>query len=357
MFQQAKTLDSKYALAYAGLGEAYWRKYRDTRDTQWVAPARENCQLALKLNSQLAPVYVTLGIIEEGAGRHAEALNALEKARQLEPSNPSVFSELGAVHEAMGNLSDAESNYQAAAKLRPGDWASLNALGGYYYRRGRYQDAIPLFQQITQLAPDNSQGYTNLGATYAMLGQNESAAVSFKQSLSLRPTASAYSNLGTVYFFLGRCAEAVPLMEHASQLTPKSEQFWGNLGDAYACVSGRKRDADSAYRHAVQLGQDRLAVNANDGETLSLVALYQAKLGDKTKALENIQKARRLAPGSRKVQWEAALIYELAGQRDRALDALQAAIRGGQPLDEVRGEPALAKLRADPRYRQMVASK
>ena len=68
-------------------------------------------------------------------------------------------------------------------------------------------------------------------------------------------------------------------------------------------------------------------MNANDGETLSLVALYQAKLGYKTKGLENIQRARRLAPGSRKVQWEAALICELA---------------------EVRGEP---------RYQQMVASK
>ncbi len=357
MFQQAKTLDPKYALAYAGLGEAYWRKYRETRDTQWVAPARENCQLALKLNNQLGPVYVTLGIIEEGAGRHAAALDALEKARQLEPANSSVFSELGAVQEAMGNLDDAKSSYQAAARLRPDDWTSLNALGGFYYRRGRYQEAIPLFQKIAQLAPGNSQGYTNLGATYAMAGENESAAVSFKQSLDLRPTASAYSNLGTVYFFLGRCADAVPLMEHASQLTPKSEQMWGNLGDAYACVSGRKHDADSAYRHAVQLGQARLAVNASDGETLSLVALYEAKLGDQTKALENIQKARRLAQGSRKVQWEAALIYELAGQRDRALEALQAAIQGGQPLDEVRGEPALAKLRADPRYQHMVASK
>jgi serine/threonine protein kinase/Flp pilus assembly protein TadD len=355
MFQQAKTLDPKYALAYAGLGEAYWRKYRDTRDTQWVQPARENCQLALKLNNQLAPVYVTLGIVEEGAGRHTEALDALEKARQLEPANPSVFSELGAVEEAMGNLDDAKSSYEAAAKLRPGDWASLNALGGFYYRRGRYQDAILLFQKITQLAPDNSQGYTNLGATYAMAGQYESAAVSFDQSLRLRPTASAYSNLGTVYFFLGRCAEAVPLMEHASQLTPKSEQVWGNLGDAYACVSGRKSDADAAYRRAVQLGQDRLAVNANDGETLSVVALYEAKLGNKTKALENIHKAMRLAPGSRKVQWEAALIYELAGQRDHALEALQAAIHGGQPLDEVRGEPALANLRTDPRYQQLIA--
>jgi eukaryotic-like serine/threonine-protein kinase len=355
MFQQARTLDPKYALAYAGLGEAYWRKYRETRDTRWVAPARENCQLALKLNNQLAPVYVTLGIIEEGAGRHAEALDALQKARQLEPANPSVFSELGAVEEAMGKLDDAESKYKAAAQLRPSDWTSLNALGGFYYRRGRYQDAIPLFQSITQLAPGNSQGYTNLGATYAMAGQYESAAVSFNQSLSLRPTASAYSNLGTVYFFLGRCAEAVPLMEHASQLTPKSEQVWGNLGDAYACVSGRKGDADLAYRRAVQLGQDRLAVNANDGETLSVVALYEAKLGDKTKALQNIEKARHLAPGSRKVQWEAALIYELAGQRDHALESLEAAIHGGQPLDEVRGEPALRNLRADPRYQQLMA--
>jgi serine/threonine protein kinase/Flp pilus assembly protein TadD len=354
MFQQAKTLDPNYALAYAGLGEAYWRKYRDTRDTQWVQPARESSQRALQLNSQLAPVYVTLGIIEEGAGRHQQALDALEKARQLEPSNPSVFGERGAVEEAMGKLDDAKSSYETAAKLHPGDWTSLNALGGFYYRRGRYQDAIPLFEKITQLAPGNSQGYTNLGATYAMTGQYESAAVNFKQSLDLRPTASAYSNLGTVYFFLGRCADAVPLMERASELAPKSEQVWGNLGDAYACVSGRKSDANSAYRHAVQLGQKRLAVNANDAETLSVVALYEAKLGDKTKALENIEKARGLEPASRKVHWEAALIYELAGQRDRALHSLEAAIQGGQPLDEVRGEPALAKLRTDPRYQQLM---
>ena len=129
------------------------------------------------------------------------------------------------------------------------------------------------------------------------------------------------------------------------------------MGDAYACVSGRKIDADSAYHRAVQLGQARLAVNSSDAETLSVMALYEAKLGDKAKALENIQKARRLAPGSRKVQWEAALIYELAGQRDHALDALQAAIHGGQPLNEVRGEPALASLRADPRYQKSIAPK
>jgi tetratricopeptide (TPR) repeat protein len=186
-----------------------------------------------------------------------------------------------------------------------------------------------------------------------MAGQYEAAAASFKQSLVLRKTAPAYTNLGTIYFFLGRCAEAVPLMKQASELTPDSEQMWGNLGDAYACA-GQKDDANLAYQRAVQLGQRRLTVNANDGETLSVVALYQAKLAEKNKALANIQKARGIAPGSRKVFWEAALVYELAGNRTEALAALTGAIHGGQPLDEVRGEPALKDLRADPRYRSLM---
>jgi serine/threonine protein kinase/tetratricopeptide (TPR) repeat protein len=354
-FQKAVQADSKYALAYAGLGEAYWRKYRDTSDPQWVEPARQNCQRALALNNQIAPVYLTLGIIEEGAGHHAQALDALDKARQLEPANPNVFSELGAVQEAMDKFDLAESSYKTATQLRPGDWTSLNALGGFYYRRGRYQDAIPLFRQITELAPDNSQGYTNLGATNAMAGQYDSAADNFKKSLALRQTASAYTNLGTIEYFLGRCAEAVPLMERASELAPKSEQMWGNLGDAYACAGGPQDAATSAYRRAVQLGQQRLSVNPNDGETLSVVALYEAKLGDKTKALANIEKARQIAPASRKILWEATLVYELAGKRKDALAALREAIHGGQPLEEVRGEPTLASLRNDARYQQLMA--
>jgi hypothetical protein len=48
------------------------------------------------------------------------------------------------------------------------------------------------------------------------------------------------------------------------------------------------------------------------------------------------------------------LVYEIAGQRDQALGALKAAIQAGQPLEEVRREPALANLRKDPRYTALV---
>ncbi|HEY6390995.1 MAG TPA: tetratricopeptide repeat protein, partial [Bryobacteraceae bacterium] len=234
---------------------------------------------------------------------------------------------------------------------------SLYDLGMFYYRRGRTKQAVPLLQRVTRLAPDNSSGYTGLGAAYWMDGQLEDAATNLKKSLELRPTATAYTSLGTVYFFLDRCAEALPLMEQASKLAPKSEQVWGNLGDVYACVPATKDKAAAAYQRAVQLGQDKLAVNANAPDVWGVVALYQAKLGDKVKALANIEKARRLAPASRKVAWEAALVYELGGNRDLAMAALRDAMNAGQPLEEIRREPALANLRSDPRFAHLTAER
>jgi serine/threonine-protein kinase len=339
------------------LGEAYWRRYRETHDTRWVEPAKSNSQTAINLNNQLAPVYVTLGIIQEGIGHHDEAIQAFLKALKLEPINANAYGELGKVYEAVGKAGDAESTFQKATQLRPGDWNSLYELGMFYYRQGRSKQAIPLLQQVAQLAPDNNLGYTGLGAVYWMDGQLDNAATNFKKSLDLRSTYTAYSSLGTVYFFLGRCAEAIPLMVEASKLAPKSDQVWGNLGDAYACLPGTKDKAASAYHQAVQLGQDRLAVNPNEPGVLSVVALYQAKLGEKAKALANIEKAHRLAPNNRTVAWDSALVYELGGNRDMAIKALRDAINAGRALVEIQHEPALASLRSDPRFAQLMADR
>jgi hypothetical protein len=38
-FLQARAIDPSFALASAGLGEAYWQKYERTCDVQWVGTA------------------------------------------------------------------------------------------------------------------------------------------------------------------------------------------------------------------------------------------------------------------------------------------------------------------------------
>lgn len=353
LFQHAVEQDPRYARAYAGLGEAYWWLYRATKDTRWVEPARENCRRALALSDRIASVYRTLGMIENGAGNHREAVRALDRALELEPANAAACVELGGAYEAMGRPEEAEAIYRKAANLHPSDWPSLNHLGLFYYRQGRYPEAAPQFLRAIELAPENNSAHTNLGATYWMAGQYEEAARSFEKSLALRPSASAYTNLGTIYFFQKRYKEAAPLMEKATQLQPKNEDMWANLADTYACLGDRYR-AGEAYRRAVGLARERLVVNPSDAELLSSLALYSAKLGNRSEALSVITKAQSLAPGSRKVLWRSALVHELCGERESALNALAAALRGGHPLDEVSNEPALAGLRADSRFQQLI---
>jgi serine/threonine protein kinase/tetratricopeptide (TPR) repeat protein len=357
IFKQSVQQDPKYALAFAGLSEAYWWKYRFTADTQWVALAQANSKKALELNDQLAPVYVTRGIIEEGAGNHEEAVKALERALDLEPINGSAGRELAAVYEATGKLPESESTLKKGVALRPSDWTSLYDLGMFYYRQGRYPEAVPLLQRVTDLAPDNNSGYTGLGAVFWMQGKYDNAIASFKRSLELRQTASAYTSLGTIYFFMGRCSDAVEQMQKAVELVPTRDQFWGNLGDAYACVPGKNGASAQSYKRAIDLGKAVLAVNPKEASVLGRLALYHARLGNKPEADAQIKQARLIAPASRDILWNAVLVYELAGQRDQALDALKAAIQAGQPLEEVRREPALENLRKDPRYARLVASR
>ena len=61
LFTKALGKDGNYALAYAGLGEAYAEKYDLTKDPQWVKQAQENGEKAIHQNDHLAQVHSTMG--------------------------------------------------------------------------------------------------------------------------------------------------------------------------------------------------------------------------------------------------------------------------------------------------------
>src|SRR6266853_265266 len=109
LFNLALGQDRSYALAEAGLGEAYWRKYEQTKDTQWAEQARKSSAAATGLNDKLAQVYVTLGMIHTGTGRYEEAVQNLQKALVLDPINSDAYRELAKTYQRMGKPKDAES--------------------------------------------------------------------------------------------------------------------------------------------------------------------------------------------------------------------------------------------------------
>ena len=151
LFARATEFDSLYALAYAGLGEAYWRNYEATKNNTLVELAEKECEKGFKLDSLLAPVNVTLGMIYSGTGRYDHAIDHFNRALLSEPSNADAYRGLAKVYETIENFRGAEKTFKRAIGLKPDYWAGYNDLGVFYYKRGRYEDAIEQFRMVIKL--------------------------------------------------------------------------------------------------------------------------------------------------------------------------------------------------------------
>ena len=77
---------------------------------------------------------------------------------------------------------------------------------------------------------------------------------------------------------------------------------------------------------------------------------------DSKRAFEFESVALRLAPNNGFVLFRAALVYEQAGMRDRALTKLEECLKAGYSIREIQKAPPLAELRKDERFQRLEAA-
>ncbi len=353
MFDESLKLDRDFALAYAGLGEAYWRKYQDTRDNVWVQPAIAASDRALALDPEQAEVRISLGIIYHGTGKVEKAIEEFELAVELRPANDDAFRWLGRCWTRKGETERAIGCFEKAIELRPGYWDNYNKLGECYYTFGRYREAAEQFRRIIEIQPDNFQGYSNLGSMYYLLGLYEDAAAMYRRAIEINPNEDSHTNLGTTYFYLGRYDAAIRSYTAAVGLNPRNDILHCNLGDAYLRV-GRKQEAEAQFKNAADLLKEYLTTNPDDAESLSHLAICQAKLQHRQEAQARIEQAIALEPNNTTLMYEQAVVYALTGEVERGIECLRSALAHGYSHSEAERDPDLETLRVHPDYQSIL---
>ncbi len=349
LFQRALEQDRQYALAYAGLGEAYWRKYDRTKDPQWAELAKKSCATAIGLNDKLAQVYVTLGMVHTGTGQYEEAIRNVQRALDLDPINPDAYGELAKAYEALNNLKEAESTYRKAIAARPSFWGAHHEVGRFYFRFGRYAEAEKEFFKVMELTPDNWRAYNGLGAVYYTQKRYDEAIKMFEKSAAIKPTDTAYSNLGAIYFYLGRYPEAIRNVERSTRMNPRDSGRWYNLAAAYYWSNEREK-ARAAFQRAAELAEEQRRINPRNPALLMRLADCYSMLDQPQRARDLLREALALGPEDVANMYKAAVVYEQLGDREHALQWIAKAIQGGYSRDLIERSPTLAKLRADPRF-------
>jgi serine/threonine protein kinase/tetratricopeptide (TPR) repeat protein len=352
-FDAALKKDQNFALAYAGVADASLAMYDWNKDSFWTQKALEAAERARQLNDEIAEVHFSLGSIYNVTGRIAESIVELDRALQLAPNSDEGYRRLGAAYLANGRKEEAFTAFQKAVDLNPYYWANYNALGQAYFGIGNNNDALSAFRKVTELEPDNALGYMDIGAVNFQQGKYNNSIPFFEKALKLQPRADIYSDLGTAYFFLRRYQESVPMFEKAVEMSPNDEWFVGNLADAYRW-SGHEDQARSTYDKAIALAYKQLQVNPHDASTMGGIALYYAKKGDSTQALQFIRRARSIDPNSNQLIYNEAVIQALAKHPEEALKALREAFQKGISPEEARNDPELTSLENRPEFDRLL---
>lgn len=356
LFEEAIAKDNNFALAWAGLAEAHWRKYQSTKEIRWIELAGKESNRALQLGTGLAPVHIASGIIHSGKGEYDLALSEFAQALEAEPRNSDAYRELARIYSLTNRIDEAEATYKKAIQLRPNLITGYNLLGSFYFNHGRYEEAAGQFRKMIELAPDSYWGYNDLGGAYLYLERRPEARQLFEKTLQIWPDYGALSNLGSMYFEESRFAEAARMFERAIEQRPTKYILYYNLASAYALMPGHQEKAGESCKKTVEMAEAILKINPKDIEALSHLSLCSAILGDRPKAAAPLQQALALQPRNTEVLFIAVLVNEKLGQRAQAFTWLKAALENGFSRALVERSPELHALRADPQYQRLLQS-
>jgi tetratricopeptide (TPR) repeat protein len=350
--QTALQQDPNYALAWASMGEAYWRKAQLTSEKQWADRAVESARHAVDLDPNLASTHVKLGEILARNGRPQDAVQEERHALEMAPSNAAAYRALASAYTALKRYPEAETAYRKAVQLRPTDWFGYLLLGLFYHQRERYDEAKAAYRSALQLTPDNDVVLRNLAATAIREGQYGEAANLILRSIKFATSARTYGMLGLAYYYEGRFQEAASAMESANELDAAVYQTWGNLGTVYRHLPGSGAKARAAFGRAIELAGKALEVTPNDNNIHANLAEYHAKLGNRRQSLDEIN---RIPPADRQPYMaRIALAYEIVGDRKHAIETVRTLLTKSTDLNEIKNDADLTGLWNDPSFQASI---
>lgn len=251
------------------------------------------------------------------------------------PGSRQVDLRLGKAYLEAGRPAEAIGILEKARKQRPDDDRVNGALAGAYLEAGRYDEAAALYAAVAERADDRSKAYDDLGLAYYLSGRNEEAITAFKKALELdRYNVEALNDLGNAYRAGNRPGEAVLSYKRAIKIRPHNPGLYHNLGNALF-EAGRPEEAVAPYRKALSI--DRRNTDVYD----NLFKVYLA-LGREEEAADLSVKMTRIVPEEpgpyynlalyhfRKREYGAASeYYEKARERGMSDPGLEKALAGG----------------------------
>ncbi len=183
-FEKSSLLDPKFALAYAGLADAYalLNLYQIPPPADAYKKAKENAEKALSLDEQLAEAHASRGYVLFFYERNrSEAEQEFRRAIELNLSYSTAYHSLALTSSAAGKKDDAIANIKTAMKLEPRSAIIHTAAGLVFFYARNYEEAQKVCRQALEIDAGFVPAHKTMRVINEAAGNYEEANAAFQK--------------------------------------------------------------------------------------------------------------------------------------------------------------------------------
>ncbi|HEX3100310.1 MAG TPA: tetratricopeptide repeat protein [Pyrinomonadaceae bacterium] len=254
-FNQAIEKDPAYALAYAGIAEAYVllpQSYACTSQDCYPK-ATAAAKRALELDSSIAEAHTALGSVFEHDLKFSEAEQEYKQAIQMNPNHATAHQWYANLLVQLKRYDEAAAEGKRAQELDPLSLIILVTLSSDYFFQGNYDEALKYAKAAVDMDPNFPWGHLGEGNVYEMKGNYADALTEYKRLIELNDDPNYLANLAHLYAVSGKRDEALKTLEQMKQVASGGRYI---SPYSYAVVYAGLGDKDKAIEQLERSFQD-----------------------------------------------------------------------------------------------------
>jgi len=252
-FNRAIADDPSYALAYAGLADAY------TTESDWLLAPREAlpkaeaaARKALAFDGNLAEAHGALAHALLHEWRLPESDREFHTALALNPDSVSTYFAYGEYLASIGQPDGAIAQLHKALAIDPLSPEINSFLAWDYYLKRDYDGCLAAGQKAIQMFPDFWIPHMTAGMCYSMKAQYPKSMEEYRKVLALNPESTyAVAGLGIGFAKSGKRSEALQEVEKLKAMAKDVYVSPAYIGLVYQAL-GDKAEEYSWYGKAYE---------------------------------------------------------------------------------------------------------